>query len=87
MLFRSRLEGHADERGSDAYNVALGMRRAQAAKQYLVDHGIDASRIDVTSYGEERPVCQEHDDACWSKNRRVETVITAGGGTLVPPGT
>ena len=82
---RIRIEGNADERGSDEYNMALGMRRAQTARQYLVDHGIDAARIDIVSYGEERPVCQEHEESCWSQNRRDEFVIVAGGDHLVAP--
>lgn len=82
---RIRIEGNADERGSDEYNMALGMRRAQTARKYLVDHGIDAARIDIVSYGEERPVCQEHDESCWSQNRRDEFVIVAGGDRLVAP--
>jgi peptidoglycan-associated lipoprotein len=81
---RIRIEGNADERGSDEYNMALGMRRAQAAKQYLVDHGIDAGRIDISSNGEERPVCQEHDESCWSQNRRDEFVIVAGSVDRAP---
>lgn len=75
---RIRIEGNADERGSDEYNQALGMRRAQQARKYLVDHGIDAGRIDISSNGEEKPVCQEHQESCWSQNRRDEFVIVAG---------
>ncbi len=75
---RIRVEGNADERGSDEYNMALGMRRAQIARKYLVDHGIDASRIDISSNGEEKPVCQEHNESCWSQNRRDEFVIVTG---------
>lgn len=75
---RIRIEGNADERGSDEYNQALAMRRAQEARKYLVDHGIDENRIDITSNGEEKPVCQEHDESCWSQNRRDEFVIVAG---------
>lgn len=75
---RIRIEGNADERGSDEYNMALGMRRAQTARKYLVDHGIDAARIDISSNGEERPVCQEHNEDCWKQNRRDEFVIVAG---------
>jgi peptidoglycan-associated lipoprotein len=82
---RVRIEGNADERGSDEYNMALGMRRAQTARKYLVDHGIDAGRIDITSNGEERPVCQEHQESCWSQNRRDEFVIIAGGDNLIAP--
>lgn len=75
---RIRIEGNADERGSDEYNMALGMRRAETARKYLIDHGIDASRIDISSNGEERPVCQEHNEDCWKQNRRDEFVIVAG---------
>jgi len=82
---RIRIEGNADERGSDEYNQALGMRRAQTARKYLIDNGIDASRIDISSNGEERPVCQEHEESCWQQNRRDEFVIVAGGETLIAP--
>lgn len=82
---RIRIDGNADERGSDEYNLALGMRRAQTARKYLIDHGIDAARIDIASYGEERPVCQDHAESCWSQNRRDEFVIVVGGETLVAP--
>jgi peptidoglycan-associated lipoprotein len=82
---RIRIEGNADERGSDEYNIALGMRRAQTARKYLIDHGIDAARLEIISYGEERPVCQEHDESCWKQNRRDEFVIIAGGDRLVAP--
>ena len=82
---RIRIEGNADERGSDEYNLALGMRRAQATRKYLIDNGILADRIDVASNGEEKPVCQEHEESCWSQNRRDEFVIVAGGDNLVAP--
>jgi peptidoglycan-associated lipoprotein len=82
---RIRVIGNADERGSDEYNLALGMRRANAAKRYLTDHGIDESRIDITTYGEERPVCADHEETCWVQNRRDEFVIVAGGESLVAP--
>ena len=82
---RIRLSGHCDERGSDEYNLALGNRRATAAKQYLVSHGIDASRIETVSYGEERPLAQGHDESAWSQNRRDEFEITAGGDALTKP--
>ncbi|MDE3173124.1 MAG: peptidoglycan-associated lipoprotein Pal [Gemmatimonadota bacterium] len=82
---RIRIEGNTDERGSEEYNQALGMRRAEAARRYLVDHGIDAGRIDIVSNGEEKPVCTGHDESCWSQNRRDEFVIVAGGDNLVPP--
>jgi peptidoglycan-associated lipoprotein len=69
------IEGHADDRGSDEYNMALGMRRAAAARRYLVQHGIDPDRIEITSVGEERPVCREPDESCWQVNRRAEFTI------------
>ncbi len=74
--------GHTDERGSDEYNLALGVRRASAAKQYLVDSGIDASRLQTISYGEERPICQQEDESCYAQNRRAEFQITAGPAML-----
>jgi peptidoglycan-associated lipoprotein len=64
------LEGHCDERGTSAYNLVLGERRAQAAAQYLRDLGVPSSLIQVTSYGKERPFCTEHSEACWQSNRR-----------------
>jgi peptidoglycan-associated lipoprotein len=73
-----RIEGNADERGSDEYNLALGMRRAAVVRRYLVDRGIDSTRLAITSNGEERPTCQTHDESCWSQNRRDEFFITAG---------
>ena len=80
-----RVTGHCDERGSDEYNLALGNRRAQAAKQYLVAHGIDASRIETQSYGEERPMVDGHDETAWSQNRRAEFEVTSGGDNLRRP--
>ncbi|NML92653.1 peptidoglycan-associated lipoprotein Pal [Novosphingobium olei] len=68
------LEGHADERGTRDYNIALGERRANAAKNYLVSLGVDASRITVVSYGKERPIALGSDEASWAKNRRAVTV-------------
>lgn len=82
---RIRISGHCDERGSDEYNLALGNRRATAAKQYIVSHGIDASRIETVSYGEERPIDPGHDEEAWAKNRRDETDILAGGDALKQP--
>lgn len=69
------LEGHADERGTREYNLALGERRANAAANYLVALGVDAARISVVSYGKERPVCAEAADACWAENRRAVTTL------------
>jgi peptidoglycan-associated lipoprotein len=80
-----RIAGHADERGSDEYNLALGQRRAAAAKRYLVQHGIQDNRIEVISYGEERPAAPGHDESAWAQNRRDEFEITAGGEQLTAP--
>jgi peptidoglycan-associated lipoprotein len=68
------VEGHCDERGTDEYNIALGQRRADAAKQFLVEFGIDGSRINTVSYGESRPVDAGHSESAWAKNRRAEFV-------------
>jgi peptidoglycan-associated lipoprotein len=64
------IEGHCDERGTSAYNLVLGERRAQAATQYLRDLGVPSSQMQITSYGKERPFCAEHSEACWQSNRR-----------------
>ncbi len=64
------IAGHCDERGTSAYNLVLGERRAQAAKKYLEDLGVSGSQIQVTSYGKERPFCTEHNQDCWQMNRR-----------------
>ena len=69
------VEGHCDERGSAEYNLALGERRALAVRAFLIGLGVDGSRIQTKSMGEEKPVCYEHDDTCWSKNRRGEFVL------------
>jgi peptidoglycan-associated lipoprotein len=82
---RLRISGHADERGSDEYNLALGNRRAAAAKRYLASKGVDESRLEVVSYGEERPLDPGHTEDAWAKNRRDEFEITAGGDQLVAP--
>ena len=71
---RATLEGHADERGTREYNLALGERRATAAKNYLVSLGVDAARLSTISYGKERPVALGSDEASWAKNRRAVTV-------------
>ena len=80
-----RISGHADERGSSEYNLALGQRRAATAKRYLVERGIAESRIETTSFGEERPVCTDSNEGCWMQNRRDEFEITAGGPMLTRP--
>ena len=82
---RIQVSGHCDDRGSDEYNLALGNRRALAAKQYLVDRGIDESRISTESFGEERPLDTAANETAWALNRRSEFSITAGGGELREP--
>jgi peptidoglycan-associated lipoprotein len=72
---RFTIEGHCDERGSERYNLALGDRRANAAKDFLVAQGIDSSRIDTISYGKERNFCSEHNEECWQLNRRAHLVL------------
>jgi peptidoglycan-associated lipoprotein len=69
------IEGHADERGTNEYNLTLGERRAKAAMDYLVSRGVQATRITVTSYGEERPTCTQHAEGCWAKNRRAHFLV------------
>ena len=69
-----RLEGHADERGTREYNLALGERRANSIRAYLVAQGVSSSQIEVISYGEEKPVVGGHSESSWSQNRRVEIV-------------
>jgi len=70
-----QVEGNCDERGSDEYNLALGKKRAEAAKAYLVDLGIDSSRISTISYGEENPAAQGSNETAWAKNRRDDFVL------------
>ena len=71
------VEGHADERGTREYNIALGARRAQAVRDYLTSRGIAANRMHTISYGKERPVAVCNDISCWSQNRRAVTVLNA----------
>jgi peptidoglycan-associated lipoprotein len=73
------MEGHADERGTREYNLALSARRAAAARDYLVSQGVDANRVRTISYGKERPVAVCNDISCWSQNRRAVTVIDGAG--------
>ncbi|HET9464687.1 MAG TPA: OmpA family protein [Gemmatimonadales bacterium] len=80
-----RISGHADERGSDEYNLALANRRAAAAKRYLENKGVDGSRLDVISYGEERPLNPGSDETAYAQNRRDEFEVTSGGDNLVAP--
>lgn len=82
---RLRISGHADERGSDEYNLALGTRRASSVKTYLANKGIDSGRLEVVSYGEEQPIASGHDEDSWFQNRRAEFDVTAGGSILRQP--
>jgi peptidoglycan-associated lipoprotein len=82
---RMRIAGHADERGSDEYNLALGQRRASAAKRYLTQRGIPEAQIEIVSFGEERPAASGSDEAAMAQNRRDEFEITSGGDALRAP--
>lgn len=83
---RLRISGHADERGSVEYNLALGLRRANAVRDYLAGFGIDASRVTTETFGEDRPIDRGTTEAAYQRNRRAEFTITAGGENLVSPG-
>lgn len=74
--FSVTIEGHADERGTNEYNLALGERRANAVRDYLGSLGVAAGRLRTLSYGEERPVCTQNEESCWSQNRRAHMIIT-----------
>jgi peptidoglycan-associated lipoprotein len=78
---RVTVEGNCDERGTREYNLALGARRANAVKEYLVSLGVSAARVDTISYGKERPVCTESTDDCWAQNRRGVTAVAGGAGS------
>ena len=78
---RVTIEGHCDERGTREFNLALGARRANAVKEYLVSLGVSQARVDTISYGKERPMCAESTEDCWSQNRRGVTTITAGASS------
>ena len=69
------IEGHCDERGTNEYNLALGERRAKSTMNYLVSQGVQSGRITIISYGEERPLCTEHNEGCWAKNRRSHFLV------------
>ncbi len=73
------IEGNCDERGTKEYNLALGDRRANAAKQYLISLGIPSAQIETISYGKEKPLCTESSEECWAKNRRDHFVLVEGG--------
>jgi peptidoglycan-associated lipoprotein len=81
-----RISGHADERGSVEYNLALGMRRAESIRQYLAGFGIDPSRLSTETLGEDRPLDPSGTEAAFARNRRAEFTITRGGENLVMPG-
>jgi len=74
---RVEVEGHCDERGTSEYNLALGAKRAESVKRYLIDLGISPDRFSTVSYGEELPTCREETEACWAKNRRAHFVVRA----------
>ena len=76
------MEGHADERGTSEYNIALGDERAESVIQFLTNFGLDDGRFSSVSYGEERPMAQGSNEGAWARNRRVEFVITAGGESI-----
>ncbi len=82
---RIQITGHCDERGPSAYNMALGQRRADAAKRFLTGQGIAADRVTTASRGEEQPLDPGHTREAWAKNRRVEFAVTAGGDALRRP--
>src|SRR5262245_31289289 len=75
------VEGHADERGTREYNIALGARRAQAVRDYLASRGVQPQRMRTSSFGKERPVAVCNDISCWSQNRRAVTVLNAGSSS------
>ncbi len=74
--FQLTVEGHCDERGTNEYNLALGERRANAVRDYVGSLGVNPTRLRTISYGEERPVCTEHVESCWSQNRRAHLVVS-----------
>jgi peptidoglycan-associated lipoprotein len=69
------VEGHCDERGTDEYNLGLGDRRSNSTKQYLVASGVSSNKIETISYGEEKPLCTQKSEGCWSKNRRAHFIV------------
>ena len=76
--YRLKVEGHTDERGTHEYNIALGYRRAEAIQRHILAQGIDASRLMIVSYGQEKPASPGHDETAWSQNRRAHLVLTSG---------
>jgi peptidoglycan-associated lipoprotein len=82
---RLRVEGHADERGSTEYNLALGNRRAESVRQFLTGFGLSENRFEIISFGEGRPLQTASNEAAWARNRRGQFVITAGANAINPP--
>ncbi len=80
-VVRVTIEGHCDERGTREYNLALGARRANAVKEYLVSLGVSSGRVETISYGKERPTCTESTEACWAQNRRGVTTVAGGASS------
>ena len=78
MSVSVKVEGHCDERGTSAYNLVLGEKRAKAARNYLVELGVNANRLSVVSYGKERPSCSEHAESCYQQNRRGHLAVKTG---------
>ena len=78
---RVTVEGHADERGTREFNLALGARRANAVKEFLVSQGVSTGRVETVSYGKERPICTSSDEGCWAQNRRGVTTVTGGANS------
>jgi peptidoglycan-associated lipoprotein len=74
------IEGHCDERGTNEYNLALGDRRAKGIKDYIVSLGVAGTRVETISYGEEKPLCTDHTEDCWAKNRRAHFVVLGKAG-------
>ena len=72
---KTKIEGHCDERGTVEYNLALGQKRADSTKNYLVKLGVDGKMIETVSYGKEKPLCMEHNENCWAKNRRAHFLV------------
>jgi peptidoglycan-associated lipoprotein len=80
-----QVEGHADERGSTEYNLALGQRRAETVREYLAGFGIEGNRVQTISYGEERPIVEGSQESAWARNRRAEFSIAGGEIATIPP--
>jgi peptidoglycan-associated lipoprotein len=75
--YKLTIEGHADERGSEEYNMALGEARAESARDYLAKVGIPQDQLSLVSYGKDKPACEDHNESCWQKNRRIHIVASA----------